>query len=273
MKSLPDIHISLWPWGLFVFMLCSWVSLLVVTNRLGSVRVNDWLFSHRDHLPLPFLAVGVLTRLASSGLAPGVRRHWMEWIGLLLIVVGEGMRIWAVGIVGAATRSSSVNAKRLVESGPYAIIRNPIYMGNFLVVVGLACLAQSWAAVMACAFYFLVVYRRIIYAEERFLLASFGACYEAFCRRVPRLLPTMRWSWEHLRAPFSLRELRKEYQTITGIVVAAIIIHLTVVQPWRGWRAGWLEPRLRPPADTSSTALSGTQLSVQAILPPSRQAS
>ena len=240
--NLPEgVRLFLWPWGLLGSLVLFWVGLLIAAKRLGSARVNAWLFSHRNNLPIPFLAIGIVTRLISARWTPAPT-GWQGWVGALLIVLGESTRVWAVGIVGATSRSASVNAKRLVEQGPYAIIRNPIYAGNFLVCVGLACLARSWATMVACIFYFVVVYRRIIHAEERFLRASFGVCYEAFCRRVPRLFPTMRWSWEHLRAPFSLRELRKEYQTIVGIVVAAAIIHMLVVQPWRWWRADWLRP-------------------------------
>lgn len=228
---------NLWPWGVFASLLALAGGLRFASRRVGTERVDGWVFAHRDHLPIPFLVIGVVTRLVSWRTQPVPTRHGLEVLGVLLIVFGESLRIWAVGIAGAATRSASVHAKRLVQEGPYAIIRNPIYAGNFLLCLGLACFTQSWAVVLACAGYFVVVYRRIIRAEERFLRASFGAPYEEFSRRVPSLLPRFGWSWQRLRGPFSFRELRKEYQTITGIVCAAILIHLVVLQPWQEWLA------------------------------------
>ncbi len=225
-----------WPWILFAALAVFAIGLYMTSRRLGAGRVNSWVFGHRDHLPIPFLLIGIATRLLSNESS-----SWTQWrgvsevAGVLLILLGESLRIWAVGIVGAATRSASTNAKRLVQEGPYAMIRNPIYAGNFLLCLGLACFTDSWVVVVACTLYFVIVYSRIIRAEERFLTERFGAGYEEFCRQVPRLVPRLRWPSVGLRASFSTHELRKEYQTIAGIVSAALLLHVIVLEPWRGW--------------------------------------
>ena len=224
-----------WPWILFASLVAFAIGLYMASRRLGAGCVDSWVFAHRDRLPIPFMLIGIASRLLSKGSYPwmGLKGDF-EVAGVFLILLGESLRIWAVGIVGAATRSSSTNARRLVQEGPYAIIRNPIYLGNFLLCIGLACFTTSWAVVMACSLYFAIVYGRIIRAEERFLSERFGIVYEEFCRHIPRLIPRLRWP-ENLRAPFSFRELRKEYQTIAGIVCAALVLHAIVLQPWQGW--------------------------------------
>lgn len=234
----------LWPWGLFASLLGLWAGLDLASRRLGTARVDQWVFAHRDRLPIPFLIVGVVTRLASHGVMPPGRRGQLEMLGAVLVVLGELIRVWSVGIVGAATRSASTHATRLVQEGPYVLVRNPIYVGNFLLCIGLACFAGSWVLVMACSLYFVPVYGRVIRAEERFLGEKFGSAYEAFCRRVPRIVPRMPWSWQALRSPFSWRELRKEYQTIAGIVCAMLLIQL-VMRAVTGAAEGVSAPGLR----------------------------
>jgi|GEM_PF-603886 len=227
----------LWNWVLFASLLGLNLGLIVASRRWGGAKVDEWLFRHRDHLPIPFLSIGILAHLTSKGLTPTPERGWMNLLGIFLVILGESLRIWAVGIVGAATRSKSTNAKRLVQEGPYAVIRNPIYAGNFLLCFGLACFLHSWAALLACVLYFIVVYDRIIRSEEKFLQATFGSVYETYCRFVPRIVPRWGWSWQALRAPFRLKELRKEYWTVTGIACAVLIAHFMTFQPLHDWLA------------------------------------
>lgn len=224
---------QLWPWLLYAVLFVCSLSLVVAARFLGAERVDAWLFRHRDHLPIPFLAVGLLTYLGVARAKPAPPLQWLDVLGVVLLVLGELLRVWSVGIVGAATRSKSTNAKRLVREGPYAISRNPIYAGNFLLCLGLAGFSHSWAAMFACLWYFAVVYGRIIRAEERFLRTTFGERYDTYCREVSRILPWRGWSWNALRAPFSLRELRKEYWTVTGLVCAMLGLRLLVLRPWQ----------------------------------------
>ena len=225
-----------WPWGLYLSLLLLELGLSLLTRGVGASRVDQWVFGHRDHLPIPFLILGLLTRLLSKEAGPA---SWWnggrEGLGIGLIVLGESLRVWAVGIVGASTRSASTNAKRLVHEGPYAVIRNPIYAGNLLLCLGLVCFTASWHAALACLLYFLIVYSRIIRAEERFLKAAFGRAYDEYCRRVPRVIPSRGWPREAFRAQCAVRELRKEYQTIIGIVIAALCLHLALIRPWLKW--------------------------------------
>ena len=221
----------LWPWVLFASLAALEIGLESGSRRLGAVHVNAWLFSHREHLPIPFLLLGIATLLCSPHPLSTARYAWLDGVGFTLILAGESLRVWCVGIVGAATRSASINAKRLIESGPYALTRNPIYLGNLLICLGISSFAQSWAVTAACLGYFVVVYRRIILAEERFLRATFGVSYEEFRQRVPRVLPRLRGWRQALAAPFRVKELRKEYQTIAGIACASIVIYALMTHP------------------------------------------
>lgn len=116
--------------------------------------------------------------------------------GLPLAMAGELLRCWAVGYSGETTRSDRVAAPRLATSGPYAHVRNPLYLGNFITACGftvaftggnslaMKCLLGASALGTMAA-----LYSAIVPYEERYLREKFGEEYERYCERVPRLIP------------------------------------------------------------------------------------
>lgn len=119
-------------------------------------------------------------------------------VGLPVAFVGEAIRAWAVGYSGVTTRSGSVEAPALVTAGPYAYVRNPLYIGNFITATGFAWAftgANSAPARAALAIGSLGamfgVYAVIVPHEEAFLRATFGAAFDAYVARVPRVFPAL----------------------------------------------------------------------------------
>jgi protein-S-isoprenylcysteine O-methyltransferase Ste14 len=91
-----------------------------------------------------------------------------------------------------AVQARTIKGHALVTTGPYGIVRHPIYLGlgGFLVAVGLA-LATWWALVAGAAFYLIGANIRIK-AEDALMVATFGEAFEAYRRRVPALVPRIR---------------------------------------------------------------------------------
>lgn len=116
--------------------------------------------------------------------------------GLLIALAGEAMRIWAVGYSGETTRASSVTAAQLVTAGPYALVRNPLYLGNSLIAIGFTVAfaggipssQQVWLTMLVIAI-LVAVYASIIPLEESYLARTFGVKYTEYTTLVPRLLP------------------------------------------------------------------------------------
>jgi protein-S-isoprenylcysteine O-methyltransferase Ste14 len=119
-------------------------------------------------------------------------------VGLPLAFIGEAVRAWAVGYSGVTTRGNTVEAPRLVTAGPYAYVRNPLYVGNFITAAGfaLAFTGKNSAPariglVGASLAAMLGVYAIVVPHEERFLRETFGADYDDYTARVPRVVPAL----------------------------------------------------------------------------------
>jgi hypothetical protein len=99
---------------------------------------------------------------------------------LALVVPGLWLRGYAAGYVK--------KNQELTTTGPYAFVRNPLYLGSILIAAGFAVALESWPVGLALAVMFVAIYVPVIASEERFLRATFPG-FDAYCRRVPRLIP------------------------------------------------------------------------------------
>lgn len=193
------------------------------------------LFRWRSYVPfiaLPFMIWAMLSgKRIEAAYGPGASLAWdLSSIGL--VVLGEAIRCLTVGFVPQGTSGRNVKdqlATRLNTSGAYSLVRNPLYVGNCLMYVGLGLLTQSWVLGLVMALALWPYYERIIAAEEAFLTQKFGADYEAFCARTPAFLPRLRrWQRPDLRfSPTMMlrRELVSLYGAVIGIYAVQLILH------------------------------------------------
>lgn len=113
-------------------------------------------------------------------------------IGFVVVAIGEYIRFWGVAYAGSLTRvTGSVGAPEVIMAGPFARVRNPLYVGNLLTYVGIGIMSNAlvpWLVLVA-AIWFSFQYYQIVMAEEEFLEKEFGTAYVEFKRNVPRFIP------------------------------------------------------------------------------------
>ncbi len=189
-------------------------------------REGGFLFRRRSFLPLVIIPAA----LPALYDATGFEALWEQtledlWIYacMLLSVVGLASRWGTVGLVapetsGRNTRSQLADA--LNTAGMHSIVRNPLYLGNFVAILGLAVSTKSWWFVLlVCLAYWLYI-ERIIAAEERFLAEKFGARYDEWARKTPAFISNFS-CWCRPTKAFSLRTvLRREYDGILAVAVS-----------------------------------------------------
>ncbi|HXN09331.1 MAG TPA: isoprenylcysteine carboxylmethyltransferase family protein [Candidatus Acidoferrales bacterium] len=160
--------------------------------------------------------------------------------GVAIAALGELLRIWAVGYSGATTRANVVTAPALVTAGPYAYVRNPLYVGNTVIAVGFwfafsggLNILQSAAMLAFVVLMVAGVYATIIPLEEAYLVESFGAPYREYLERVPRIFPTHRLPAGSKRLGTWRADVIFQAEIITllffGLMVAALLAKLYMV--------------------------------------------
>jgi len=147
-------------------------------------RLGGWLFRHRTSLPLP-VAAAILTLRA--GQTPPSSA--LVAVGVAVTALGELLRLWGVHHIGAISRTRSDRLGPLVASGPFARLRNPLYVGNIAVWVGFALTARLVWLAPAIALLLGLEYHAIVRWEERLLEMRMGEAYRQYAARVPRWIP------------------------------------------------------------------------------------
>jgi protein-S-isoprenylcysteine O-methyltransferase Ste14 len=152
-----------------------------------STELDAFVFARRGELlAVPAVVLAAFGKPSAFSIA----------VGLPLAFAGEAVRAWAVGYSGVTTRGNAVTAPALVTAGPYAYVRNPLYVGNFVTALGfaIAFTGANSAAVRAALVSgalgtMLGVYGVVVPHEERYLRETFGAEFDEYVAAVPRVVP------------------------------------------------------------------------------------
>jgi protein-S-isoprenylcysteine O-methyltransferase Ste14 len=185
------------------------------------MKIREFFFKYRSYTPIPLIIAALV--LAKTTIYSFVG-------GLIVALIGETIRIWSVRYAGSATRTTGeVGADVLVTSGPYGRLRNPLYLGNFLLSFGILIMAWPWMPWLMIIFLalFYLQYSAIISLEEEFLHSKFGLLYEEYRNHVPSMLPRLRSWGRGDRKPTPLKKaLRTERNSLQSFTIVTIAILL-----------------------------------------------
>jgi len=165
-------------------------------NRMPSLQRGQLIIALKTlifSILAPGTVAGVIPWLlvqGSGGAVLVIPSIWM--VGFLPLLVGVGLYLWCAGaftFIGKGTPAPFDAPKFLVKEGPYQWVRNPIYIGILLVVIGEAILFRSFLLVGYALLVGAVVHLFVVFVEEPSLHRQFGEGYEAYLRTVPRWLP------------------------------------------------------------------------------------
>jgi protein-S-isoprenylcysteine O-methyltransferase Ste14 len=229
------------------------------------------LFRWRSFTPVPLLIVAAVLVWRSRGAASPA---WLV-AGLALCLAGQALRAWVLGQVpdGTSGQNEKLVAVSLNTTGPYAYTRNPLYVGNLGITLGLCLIAHDPLLLAVVAALFALQYRAIIAAEEGFLRDRFGPAFDDYCSHVPRFWPKIRGhptqipyqsaelaqSMRRVSPNFDWRRaLRKEHNPAAAwIAIAIVLVALDHQRKWpyaialavtaaawlsiKGWKHRWLK--------------------------------
>lgn len=164
-------------------------------------------------------------------------------IGVAVAVLGELLRIWAVGYSGETTRADIVTAPALVTAGPYGATRNPLYVANTIIALGFWLAFAGGISPQEAAMTFVVVvalvagvYAIIIPLEEAYLAGHFGDAYRRYLETVPRIFPlgSKLAPGDRSGAWRANVIFRAEFITLIFFILMLTIVYLKLGQ-WSDW--------------------------------------
>ncbi|HEV8538100.1 MAG TPA: isoprenylcysteine carboxylmethyltransferase family protein [Bacteroidota bacterium] len=179
------------------------------------------LFQYRSYTPIPFLVVMLIFAYPTMV---------SLLVGFCIVCVGEFFRLWGVAIAGSETRTTdTVGGTFLITTGPFAHVRNPLYLGNILLYVGVGIMANAlmpWLPWIALV-YFVAQYSLIVRLEEEYLASAFGDNFNRYCKAVPRFLPRFKGYATGMHEQPELnwrRGIVSEKRTLQAIAVLTLVL-------------------------------------------------
>jgi len=158
-----------------------------------------FLFKYRGILPLIILAaalwVYILKEIDSNGYFENTYEKFYEYFCLMVTIIGLFIRAYTVGFTPKNTSGRNTEeqvADELNSTGIYSIVRHPLYVGNFLMWLGIGMFTQNLWFLTAFIFLYWVYYERIMYAEEQFLRRKFEKKYTDWAEKTPAFVPNIK---------------------------------------------------------------------------------
>ncbi len=195
-------------------------------------REGAWLFRFRSFLPLLLIPPLVV----ALGQSEGVERLLGETAGdiwevscFAISLLGVAIRAITIGYAARGTSGRNTRSQRADElntTGIYAVVRHPLYLGNFCIFLGVVLFIQVWwFAVIGILAYWLY-YERIILAEEQFLRERFGEAYESWTNTTPIFLPRIK-RWTRPGQAFDRKTvLKRETSTLFATILSFVLVDI-----------------------------------------------
>jgi protein-S-isoprenylcysteine O-methyltransferase Ste14 len=158
-------------------------------RRRGATRVRRDRGSGALVIFTVFFSISIALYFGYAGV--GMLPDWAFYLGILLMFLGVLVRQWAIAILGRffSLTVQIVEDHKVVEKGPYRLVRHPSYTGVLITFIGLGLAVQSGGALVVLLVVFGVSFGYRMLVEERTLLSELGPDYASYMKRTKRIIP------------------------------------------------------------------------------------
>lgn len=212
-------------------------------------KQGNWLFRWRSYLP--FLGIPIfIIAIRQSGILEAKFGDKLGdlWESCAVIISFLGLLVRCITAGYAPRGTSGRNTKSQVAdmlnmSGMYSISRNPLYLGNFIIMLGITLFIQVWWLALLVWVGFWLYYERIIFTEEEFLRSKFKDQFMEWAQKTPIVIPRFR-NWKKPDLVFSFKTvLRREFSTFFSIVATFFFLEVLtdfLTRKRHGLHSSWI---------------------------------
>jgi protein-S-isoprenylcysteine O-methyltransferase Ste14 len=193
---------------------------------------GNWLFKRRGFIPLVLFILAVpavyVTDYYSMSRAFST---CVNYIAAILSILGFVIRAYTIGTTPRGTSGRNTDkqvAEQLNTSGIYSMVRHPLYLGNYLMWIGIVLFTKNFSFTIIVSLLYWIYYERIMFAEERFLEKKFGDVYLNWSKKVPAFIPRIS-SFRKSDVTFSMKSvLRREYSGVLATVIGFVYVEILI---------------------------------------------
>ena len=199
-------------------------------HRAAVLTLGAFFFRWRSYLPLLVLPMIWFAIVGSQHpFASHVDDLIWEAISVTVALLGQAIRVWTVGLAAPGTSGRNTRQQKaavLNTTGPYSVVRHPLYVGNMLIALGLAMFPHAWIAPPLMALAAAGYYACIAASEDEYLRERFGPRFTAWAARVPAFVPNPLLYVRAERAFDPRAVLRREFYGVALILIAPFLLDL-----------------------------------------------
>lgn len=195
------------------------------------LHVGKYLFQYRGQIPILLILIAAPVIYKSSYYAkmPMETQSILKCIAILIAL--SGLMIRFVTVATTPTGTSGKNRKKQVAdqlntSGIYSIVRNPLYLANYLIWLGLSIYSLSYLLVIITSLFFFIIYEKIILVEEDFLTKKYQEKYKIYSTQTPCFVPNLN-NYIKSNINFDFKKIiREEYSPTLSTIISFIYIDI-----------------------------------------------
>jgi protein-S-isoprenylcysteine O-methyltransferase Ste14 len=193
-------------------------------------KQGNFLFKYRGQFPLFLFVLSVpFIYLTDYKLINYKEHNLFMFIAILISILGFFVRFYTIGTTPKGTSGRNTKeqvAEVLNSSGMYSTVRHPLYLGNYLIWLGISLASFNIYFVIIMSLLFWIYYERIMFAEERFLERKFGDDYLNWASKLPAFFPSL-LNFKKSDTKFSvITVLRREYASVLAAVIGFVFIEV-----------------------------------------------
>ena len=193
-------------------------------------KQGNLLFKYRGQFPvILFLLATIFIVFTDYTSISETNERYYIIISVLLSLLGFIVRFYTIGTTPKGTSGRNTKeqvAEVLNSTGIYATVRHPLYLGNFLIWIGISTYVFSPLFIVIISLIFWLYYERIMFAEERFLERKFGEEYLDWSNKIPAFIPNFS-NYKTSSIPFSIKTvLRREYSGVLACVIGFCFVDI-----------------------------------------------